>query len=178
MPQQYLDEIQRFSRGRRLEAVIRPQDDTTKTMTGRLTFINNQVDSTTGTITLKATFPNADNRLWPGEFVAVKLVLDVQADVVTIPAQAVMTGQAGSFVYVLNADHSAKTQPVVVGRAVDDDVVIDSGLVARQVVVTDGQMRLIPGAKVEIKGEGGAPAPGARRDSGAAGAAARQGRRP
>ena len=178
VPQQYLDQVQRFNRNRRLDVVIRPQDDTTKTMTGRLTFINNQVDSMTGTITLKATFPNADNRLWPGEFVAVKLVLDVQADVVTIPAQAVMTGQAGSFVYVLNADHSAKTQPVVVGRAVDDDVVIDSGLVARQVVVTDGQMRLIPGAKVEIKGEGGAPAPGARRDSGAAGAAARQGRRP
>lgn len=181
VPQQYLDEIQRFSRGRRLEAVIRPQDDTTKTMTGRLTFINNQVDSMTGTITLKATFPNADNRLWPGEFVGVKLVLDVQADVVTIPAQAVMTGQAGSFVYVLNADRSAKTQPVVVGRAVDEDVVIDSGLVARQVVVTDGQMRLVPGAKVEIKGEGAAPAAGARaggppsrRDSGAA----RQGARP
>lgn len=162
VPQQYLDEIQRFSQNRRLDAVIRPQDDTTRTMTGRLTFINNQVDTTTGTIALKATFPNADNRLWPGEFVAVRLVLDVQSDVVTIPAQAVMTGQAGSFVYVLNADRSARTQPVAVGRAVDDDVVIDSGLVARQVVVTDGQLRLVPGAKVEIKGEGGAPAPGAR----------------
>jgi len=162
VPQQYLDQVQRFNRNRRLDVVIRPQDDTTKSMTGRLTFINNQVDTTTGTITLKATFPNADSRLWPGEFVAVKLVLDVQADVVTIPAQAVMTGQAGSFVYVLNADRSARTQAVAVGRAVDDDVVIDSGLVARQVVVTDGQLRLVPGAKVEIKGEGGAPVPGAR----------------
>jgi multidrug efflux system membrane fusion protein len=189
VPQQYLDQVQRFNRNRRLEAVIRPQDDTTKSMTGRLTFINNQVDSTTGTIMLKATFPNADNRLWPGEFVAVKLVLDVQANVVTIPAQAVMTGQAGSFVYVLNADRSARTQAVAVGRAVDDDVVIDSGLVARQVVVTDGQLRLVPGAKVEIKGEGGAPAAGARAgrgtggppargDSGAATPAARPGGRP
>jgi len=172
VPQQYLDDIQRFSRARQLDVLIRPQDDTTRTMTGRLTFINNQVDTTTGTIMLKATFPNADSRLWPGEFVAVKLVLDVQNDVVTIPAQAVMTGQAGSFVYIINADRSARTQAVAVGRAVDDDVVIDSGLVARQVVVTDGQMRLVPGAKVEIKGEGATPAgaaaagPRARRDSG------------
>jgi len=173
VPQQYLDQVQRFNRNRRLDAVIRPQDDTTKSMTGRLTFINNQVDTTTGTIMLKATFPNADNRLWPGEFVAVKLVLDVQADVVTIPAQAVMTGQAGSFVYVLNADRSARTQAVAVGRAVDDDVVIDSGLVARQVVVTDGQLRLVPGAKVEIKGEGGAPAAGARAGRGTGGPPAR-----
>jgi membrane fusion protein, multidrug efflux system len=148
-------------------------------MTGRLAFINNQVDTTTGTITLKATFPNADNRLWPGEFVAVKLVLDVQADVVTIPAQAVMTGQTGSFVYVLNADRSVRTQPVAVGRAVNDDIVIDSGLVAGQRVVTDGQMRLVPGATVEVKGEGGAPpaagaAPGAGRRRGeAAGAPGR-----
>jgi membrane fusion protein, multidrug efflux system len=161
VPQQYLDDIQRFSRDRRLEAVIRPQDDTTRPMTGSLTFINNQVDSTTGTITLKATFANADDRLWPGEYVAVKLVLDVQADVLTVPAQAVMTGQAGSFVYVLNADRSARVQAVAVGRAVDDEVVIDSGLVAQQVVVTDGQMRLVPGAKVDIKGEGGAPGAGA-----------------
>ena len=174
VPQQYLDEIQRFSRSRRLEAVIRPQDDTTKSLTGRLTFINNQVDSLTGTITLKATFPNADSRLWPGEFVAVKLVLDVQADVVTIPAQAVMTGQAGSFVYVLNADRSARTQAVAVGRAVDNDVVIDSGLVARQVVVTDGQLRLVPGAKVEIKGEGAAPVAGARAGRGTGGPPARR----
>jgi multidrug efflux system membrane fusion protein len=107
--------------------------------------------------------------LWPGEFVAVKLVLDVQSDVLTIPAQAVMNGQAGTFVFVINADSSARTQPVAVGRTVDEDVVIDSGLVARQVVVTDGQMRLIPGAKVDIKTGGGAPP--------AAGAAASAGRR-
>ena len=160
VPQQYLDDIQRFSRDRHLEAVIRPQDDTTRPMTGSLTFINNQVDSTTGTITLKATFANADDRLWPGEYVAVKLVLDVQADVLTIPAQAVMTGQAGSFVYVLNGDRSARIQAVAVGRAVDEEVVIDSGLVAQQVVVTDGQMRLVPGAKVDIKGDSSAAAPG------------------
>jgi multidrug efflux system membrane fusion protein len=151
VPQQVLDAVQRYSRDRRLDVIIRPQDDTTRTMAGRLTFINNQVDTTTGTIVLKATFPNTDSRLWPGQFVTVRLILDVQRDVLTIPAQAVMTGQAGSFVYVVNADRSASTRAIAVGRAVNDDVVVDSGLVAGQQVVTDGQLRLIPGARVELK---------------------------
>ena len=193
VPQQYLDDIRRFSRGRRLDVIIRPQDDTTRTMAGRLSFINNQVDTTTGTIVLKATFPNSDSRLWPGQFVTVRLILDVQLDVLTIPSQAVMTGQVGSFVFVVNADGSASTVPIAVGRAVGDDIVVDSGLVAGQTVVTDGQLRLIPGARVELKdasaaalgagsrraGRGGRP--GA--DSGAAAAAGaapagRQGARP
>jgi len=193
VPQQYLDDIRRFSRGRRLDVIIRPQDDTTQTMAGRLSFINNQVDTTTGTIVLKATFPNSDSRLWPGQFVTVRLILDVQLDVLTIPSQAVMTGQVGSFVFVVNADGSASTVPIAVGRAVGDDIVVDSGLVAGQTVVTDGQLRLIPGARVELKdasaaalgagsrraGRGGRP--GA--DSGAAAAAGaapagRQGARP
>ena len=177
VPQQYLDAVQRYSRDRRLDVIIRPQDDTTATMAGRLSFINNQVDTTTGTIVLKATFANSDSRLWPGEFVTVRLVLNVQHDVLTIPSQAVMTGQAGSFVYVVNADRSASTNPIAVGRAVGDDIVVDSGLVAGQQVVTDGQLRLVPGARVEIKdtsaarmraagrrgGQGGPP----RADSGA-----------
>ena len=199
VPQQVLDAVQRYSRSRRLDVIIRPQDDTTRTMAGRLTFINNQVDTTTGTIVLKATFPNTDSRLWPGQFVTVRLILDVQHDVLTIPAQAVVTGQAGSFVYVVNADRSASTRAIAVGRAVNDDVVVDSGLVAGQQVVTDGQLRLIPGARVELKDTSAvARAAGSRRagrgsrpgaDSGAAAAgtegartgaapAARQGARP
>jgi len=181
VPQQYLDDVQRYSRDRRLDVIIRSQDDTTQTMAGRLSFINNQVDTTTGTIVLKATFPNSDSRLWPGQFVTVRLILDVQLDVLTIPSQAVVTGQAGSFVYVVNADLSASTRPIAVGRAVGDDIVVDSGLVAGEQVVTDGQLRLTAGARVELKdtsatalgagsrraGRGGRP--GA--DSGAAAAA-------
>jgi len=183
VPQRYLDDIRRFSRGRRLDVIIRPQDDTTQTMAGRLSFINNQVDTTTGTIVLKATFPNDDSRLWPGQFVTVRLILDVQRDVLTIPAQAVMTGQVGSFVFVVNADGSASTVPIAVGRAVNDDVVVDSGLVAGQTVVTDGQLRLTPGARVELK-DSGAAAPGAgSRRAGRGGrpgvdSAGRQGARP
>jgi multidrug efflux system membrane fusion protein len=151
VPQQYLDDIQRFSDGHVLEVRIRPANDSTASLTGQLTFLNNQVDTTTGTIQLKATFPNADRKLWPGEFVAVSLVLNVEKDVLTIPAQAVMTGQAGTYVYVLNADHTARTQDVTVGRASNDYVVITKGLAAGQRVVTDGQLRLVPGARVEIK---------------------------
>jgi len=169
VPQQYLDDVRRFSRERRLDVLIRHQDDTTATMAGRLSFINNQVDTTTGTITLKATFPNGDGRLWPGEFVTARLVLDVQRDALTIPSQAVMTGQEGSFVFVVNADGSTRTQTVALGRSVVDDVVVDSGLVAGEVVVTDGQLRLTPGARVEVQTPGG----GER----AAGAGARRGGR-
>ncbi len=156
VPQQYLDDIQHFSAGRQLDVRIRPTNDSSATLSGRLTFINNQVDTATGTIQLKATFENADRKLWPGEFVAVRLVLNVERDVLTIPAQAVMTGQAGTYVYVLNQDQTARTQDVTVGRAADDDVVIEKGLTAGQRVVTDGQLRLVPGARVEIKT--GAPA--------------------
>jgi multidrug efflux system membrane fusion protein len=183
VPQQYLEDIRRFSRGRRLDVIIRPQDDTTQTMAGRLSFINNQVDTTTGTIVLKATFPNDDSRLWPGQFVTVRLVLDVQHDVLTIPAQAVMTGQVGSFVFVVNADGSASTVPIAVGRAVNDDVVVDSGLVAGQTVVTDGQLRLTPGARVELKDSGAAALGTGSRRAGRGGrpgadSAGRQGARP
>lgn len=193
VPQQYLDDVQRYSRDRRLDVIIRSQDDTTQTMAGRLSFINNQVDTTTGTIVLKATFPNSDSRLWPGQFVTVRLILDVQLDVLTIPSQAVVTGQAGSFVYVVNADLSASTRPIAVGRAVGDDIVVDSGLVAGEQVVTDGQLRLTAGARVELKdtsatalgagsrraGRGGRPGAdsGAAAPAGAA-PAGRQGARP
>jgi multidrug efflux system membrane fusion protein len=189
VPQQYLDDIRRYSASRRLDVTIHPSDDTAVAMAGTLSFINNQVDTTTGTIQLKATFANADRRLWPGEFVTVRLTLSVQPDVLTVPSQAVMTGQSGTFVYVVNPDRSASTQPIQVGRAVDDDIVVTEGLRAGALVVTDGQMRLVPGAKVEIKGEAatgavrpgpgtGAAAAGDPAAAGGAGAAGRNGRRP
>jgi len=160
VPQKYLDDIERYHARHPLAVEIRPGDDTTTTLAGRLTFINNQVDTATGTIQLKATFENAQRRLWPGEFVApVRLVLDVERDVLTIPSQAVMTGQNGTYVYVVNADRTARTQNVTVGRAVDDYVVIGQGLAAGQMVVTDGQLRLVPGARVDVKPGGGAASP-------------------
>jgi multidrug efflux system membrane fusion protein len=151
VPQQYLDEIRGYAAGSPLEVEIRPSDDTTATLAGRLTFINNQVDTATGTIQLKATFGNARRVLWPGEFVAVKLVLTVARDVLTVPAPAIMTGQRGTYVYVVNPDHTAHAQDVTVGQQGETYVIITSGLEAGQQVVTDGQLRLVPGAQVELK---------------------------
>lgn len=151
VPQQYLDDIQRYEARGPLDVIIRPSDDTTAVRQGRLAFINNQVDTTTGTIQLKATFTNADRSLWPGEFVAVRLVLTVERDVLTVPSPAVMTGQNGTYVYLVNGDHTAHAQNVTVGREVGDYTVIASGLTAGQTVVTDGQLRLLPGARVELK---------------------------
>jgi multidrug efflux system membrane fusion protein len=154
VPQKYLDDIQRFNAQGALAVEIRPAEDTSVVQRGTLTFINNQVDTTTGTIQLKATFANDDRKLWPGEFVAARLVLTVQRDALTVPSQAVMTGQSGTYVYLVNPDRSVRTQDVTVGRSAGDFVVIEKGLTSGQMVVTDGQLRLVPGAKVEVKGAG------------------------
>jgi len=153
VPEKYLDDIQRFSALSHLAVEIRASDDTTAVQRGTLTFINNQVDTTTGTIQLKGTFANADRKLWPGEFVAVRLVLTVERNVLTVPSNAVMTGQNGTYVYLVNPDRSVRTQDVTVGRSAGDFVVILKGLTDGQQVVTDGQLRLVPGAKVEIQRE-------------------------
>ena len=152
VPQRYLDDIQRFNARAALAVEIRPSDDTTAVQRGSLTFINNQVDTSTGTIQLKATFANDQRKLWPGEFVAARLVLTVERDVLTIPSQAVMTGQNGTYVYLVNPDRSVRAQDVTVGRSAGDFVVIEKGLASGQLVVTDGQLRLVPGARVEVKG--------------------------
>jgi membrane fusion protein, multidrug efflux system len=155
VPQKYLDDIQRYNARGRLPVEIRPSDDTSAVLQGTLIFINNQVDTTTGTIQLKGTFTNADRKLWPGEFVVVRLVLTVERNVLTIPSPAVMTGQSGTYVYLVNPDRSVRAQPVTVGRSAGDFVVIEKGLASGQLVVTDGQLRLVPGAKVQITHGGG-----------------------
>jgi membrane fusion protein, multidrug efflux system len=109
------------------------------------------VDRTTGTITLKATFTNADRMLWPGEFVNAVITLSTEAAAVVAPQGAVQTGQSGSYVYVVKADDTADSRPVTVGRLIPGGAaVISSGLTAGERVVTDGQLRLRPGSKVEI----------------------------
>ncbi len=160
VPQQYLDRIRAYSARSPLAVEIRPSDDSAAALTGRLSFINNQVDTTTGTIELKATFANTARALWPGEFVAVRLVLNVERDVLTVPSQAVMTGQAGSYVYVVNPDRTVRAVDVSLGRQSGDYLVIGGGVAEGQQVVTDGQLRLVPGARVEIKGQGAGAAAG------------------
>jgi multidrug efflux system membrane fusion protein len=118
-------------------------------LSGDLAFVDNTVDTTTGTIMLKGRFENADGALWPGQFVTATLVLYVQNSIV-VPAPAVMNGEKGPYVFVVNND-KADTRPVDVGRTVEDVVIVNKGVSVGETIVTDGQLRLTPNAKVEIK---------------------------
>ena len=133
----------------KVEAVL---DGGQRTIVGAVTFMNNTVDPTTGTIQLKATFPNADSALWPGQFVDVALTLTSE-QAVLVPTQAVQAGQQGSFVFVVKPDSTVESRPVKVGRRLPRELVIEQGVKAGERVVTDGQLRLVPGARVEIKPE-------------------------
>ena len=118
---------------------------------GVLTFIDNGIDPATGTVLLKATFPNTDRALWPGQFLNAVLTLAVEKEAIVVPSPAVQTGQAGTYVMVVKSDKTVEMRPVVVARTVGDESVIASGLRAGETVVTDGHLRLVPGARVEIK---------------------------
>jgi multidrug efflux system membrane fusion protein len=116
---------------------------------GRLTFVDNSVDPATGMITLKATFDNADHALWPGQFVEVELRLGVDRGSVVVPSSAVQNGQGGAQVFVVRADRTVEVRPVKVLRLAGDATLIAEGVRSGETVVTDGQLRLVPGATVE-----------------------------
>lgn len=120
---------------------------------GQLSFIDNNVDRTTGTVRLKAVFANDDEALWPGQFVDVALTLEVEAQVVVVPFAAVQTGQQGPYVYVVNSGGEAELRTVEVGEISGTEVILRSGVAAGEVVVTDGQLRLVPGTKVDLSTE-------------------------
>ena len=118
---------------------------------GKLTFIDNTVDPTTGMIQLKATFPNENSVLWPGQFVQVSLTLSEQPHVVVVPSEAIQNSQNGEFIFVVKADQTVEMRPVVTGITRDDETLVEKGLKGGETVVIDGQLRLVPGAKVSIK---------------------------
>ncbi len=129
---------------------------------GFVSFIDNTVDPATGMIRLKGTFPNGDHQLWPGAFVQVTLQLTTDPNALTVPATAVQTSQDGQYVYVVKPDHTVEMRTVTAGRQQGDQVVITAGVSAGETVVTDGQLRLTPGARVSERGQpGGAGGPGA-----------------
>jgi multidrug efflux system membrane fusion protein len=118
---------------------------------GTLSFVDNAVDTATGTVLLKATFENQDERLWPGEFVDLTVILGEETGRVVCPAAAVQTGQQGQFVFTVSEDRTVELRPVKVNRMDEREAVIDEGLQAGETVVTDGQLRLVPGAAIEVK---------------------------
>ena len=155
VPENRLGEIQRFMAGTRLPVEAAGQDDLKSPERGVLTFIDNNVDSTTGTIKLKGTFQNANRKLWPGEYANVTLSLSVQSNALVIPTQAMQTGQDGTYVYVVDADHKADVRPITIGLRGESELVVDKGLSEGDMVVTQGQLRLAPGMRVSVAGEGG-----------------------
>jgi membrane fusion protein, multidrug efflux system len=150
VPEQYLDDIKRFSRAGKLPVQVTIPGDP-KPVVGKLSFIDNTVDPTTGTIKLKGEFANQDRRLWPGQFVDVDLTLSTQRNAVVVPSEAVNTGQQGQYIFVIKPDMTVEARPVKVNRSSSGQSVIDSGVTSGERVVTDGQVRLVPGSKVQIK---------------------------
>jgi membrane fusion protein, multidrug efflux system len=151
VPEQYLPEIRGEMRQRQLKVQATFENMTMPPPRGELTFINNTVDEATGTILLKATFPNEQSVLWPGQFVEVELTLSELTNAVVVPSQAVQTGQNGEYVYVVKPDQTAEERPVTIGSTDHGETVVQKGLAAGETVVTDGQLRLTPGVKVNVK---------------------------
>lgn len=152
VPQRDLPDIQHYSAGNALAVHAIPgQDSTVAPVNGTLAFVDNNVDTTTGTVTLKAKFANGEGALWPGQFVTVDLQLFVQHDALVVPSQAIMQSQDGSYVFVITQAGTAEQRPVTVGRTVGNTAIVAKGLTLGERVVTDGQSRLSPGAKVDIR---------------------------
>jgi len=150
VPQENLHKIHEKQAGGDLTVLAYSGDNKTELAEGKLSVIDNTIDQPTGTIRLKATFANADERLWPGEFVNVRLVLSIRKDAPTVPAQTVQDGPNGSYAYVIKADNTVERRPVEVAAVQDGLAVISKGLSPGERVVVDGQYRLTNGARVNI----------------------------
>ncbi len=150
VPENLLGKV-RLALAARAPVKVYTQSDTEHPEIGRLTFIDNSVDATTGTIKLKGTFANTDRRLWPGEFVSVNLQLGEESGVTVVPSIALQNSQDSKYVWVVDKDNTVQMRTVTVQRQEQGQAVIASGLQPGETVVTEGQLRLVPGSKVEIR---------------------------
>jgi multidrug efflux system membrane fusion protein len=152
VPQQYLADVKRYSRNGSLAVQAVIPSDSRGPITGKLSFIDNTVDSNTGTIKLKGVFANSDRRLWPGQFVDAYLTLKTQRNALVIPSQAIQNGQQGTFVYVIKDDNTVEARTITTSETQQaGQVIVQKGLAVGERIVTDGQLRLVPGAKVQVK---------------------------
>ncbi len=150
VPEQSLPDIRRFRASGQLMVMAAPDGTQEPPTPGKLDFIDNSVDTQTGTIRLKATFPNTDRRLWPGQFANARLRLTTERNVVTVPAIAVQTGPNGSYVWLVKPDGTAEMRKVLLLRTQSDVSIISEGLQAGDSVVVEGQLRVVPGAKLQV----------------------------
>lgn len=150
VPETYLIQL-RKALSERVQVEVKVRTDGTKAVQGEVYFLDNRVDASTGTIALKARFPNEDGLLWPGQFVDVRVHLGEEKDVLVIPSSAVMTVQEGNSVFVVQPDNTVALRPVKLKATIGEVVIVAEGLEEGETVVTDGQLRLVPGAKVEVR---------------------------
>ena len=149
IPGQHLADISKYRASGTLKVLVPDKNVKGELLTGSLSFIDNTVDPTTGVIRLKATFANAEKTLWPGQMIDVRMQLTSRPDCIIVPSQALQTGQKGPYLYVVKDDQTVEYRPVTPGMISNGDTVIDAGLQAGERVVTDGQMQLADGVKVE-----------------------------
>jgi multidrug efflux system membrane fusion protein len=150
VPEQHLAEIKKYRAAGSLQVVARPPRQKETLATGELTFVNNAVDTTTAMIQLKATFANENNVLWPGQFVDVAMVITSRTAIV-VPSQAIQPGQQGPYVFVVKPDQTVESRLVTPGVRLGAETIVEKGLKPAERVVTDGQLRLVPGARIEAR---------------------------
>jgi multidrug efflux system membrane fusion protein len=158
IPEARLADLKRYMAAGSLRVAARPPNDDRSAAIGRISFVDNQVDPSTGTIRLKGSFSNGDRRLWPGQFVNVVVTLTTDPGAVVVPTTAVQAGQQGQYVFVIKNDQTADLRTVTVARTLANESIIQQGLTPGETVVTDGQLRLVPGSRVSIKSGPGAKA--------------------
>jgi membrane fusion protein, multidrug efflux system len=158
VPQQYWPDIKEHVDRGALRVMATIPQDLGPPVQGTLTFVDNNVDPTTGTIHLRGTFDNPQNRLWPGLYVNVLLTLSEQPNATVVPSQSIVSTQQGSYVYVVKANNTVEQRTVVSTRTINGNAVVDKGLQPGETIVTDGQVNLVPGAKIEIKNGDAGPA--------------------
>jgi multidrug efflux system membrane fusion protein len=159
IPEARLPELKRYMARGALRVTATPPKDEAPPAVGRISFVDNQVDQTTGTIKLKGTFPNDDRRLWPGQFLNVTVTLTNETTAIVVPTAAVQTGQQGQYVFVVKDDRTVEMRSVVVSRTSAAETVLANGVKPGETVVTDGHLRLVPGSLISVKGAGRAEEP-------------------
>ncbi len=160
VPERFLPELNRRFRAGKVEVRVLPEGDSGPPVAGALTVIDNEVDRTTGTISMRARFANTDERLWPGQFTRVSIVMEAVKNALVIPDTAIMEGTNGRYVYVLQEDGTVKNRDVAAEDLPDGRVLVTSGLALGERVVVDGQLNLMPGVKVEVIKPSGGQGPG------------------
>lgn len=160
IPEARLPELKQYMAKGSVKVEALAPNDTGPVSVGRITFVDNAVDPTTGTIRIKGMFPNEARHLWPGQFVNVTVTLTTDSHAIVVPTTAVQTSQTGQYVFVVKADRTVELRNIAVARAADNETVIKQGLTAGETVVTDGQLRLTPGSRISVKpGPGSTVAP-------------------